>query len=91
MKPEVVEVFGKACYLYLCSEAEYLLIQPVDEHDLELLDKEVEIIQSLSDKPFSLVAWMFWKVMRLTAPERPWVSPLGKRQLASLWLPSARG
>ena len=72
MKPEVVEVFGKACYLYLQSEAEYLLIQPVDEHDLELLDKEVEIIQSLSDKPFSLVAF---KVEDWNHELTPWSTP----------------
>ena len=57
MKSEVVNVSGKECYLYIQPEAKYLLIQPVDEHDLDLLDKEVELIHSLSDKPFTLAAF----------------------------------
>ena len=72
MKPEVVEVSGKACYLYLQSEAECLLIQPVDEHDLELLNQEVEIIQSLSDMSFSLVAF---KVEDWNQELTPWSAP----------------
>jgi hypothetical protein len=27
------------------------LVQPIDEHDLEVLDQEVEIIKKLSGKP----------------------------------------
>ena len=57
MKSEVVNIFGKECYLYIQPGAKYLLIQPVDEHDLDLLDKEVELIHSLSDKPFTLAAF----------------------------------
>ena len=41
MKSEVVNIFGKECYLYIQPGAKYLLIQPVDEHDLNFLDKEV--------------------------------------------------
>ena len=49
-----------------------MLIQPIDEHDLELLDQEVEAIKELSDKPFSLVAFMIkdWN-QELT----PWAAP----------------
>ena len=49
-----------------------MLIQPIDEHDLEALDQEVEAIKELSDKPFSLVAFMIkdWN-QKLT----PWAAP----------------
>jgi len=45
-------------FLYRDETATYLLIQPIDEHDLEVLDQEVEAIKELSDEPFSLVAFM---------------------------------
>ena len=62
----------RTCFLYQDEAAKYLLIQPIDEHDLELLDQEVEAIKELSDKPFSLVAFMIkdWN-QELT----PWVAP----------------
>ena len=62
----------RTCFLYQDEAAKYLLIQPIDEHDLELLDQEVEAIKELTDKPFSLVAFMIkdWN-QELT----PWVAP----------------
>ena len=65
-------VSGRACFLYQDAEATHLLIQPIDEHDLEVLDQEVEAIKELSDKPFSLVAFMIndWN-QELT----PWATP----------------
>lgn len=57
MKPEVFNISGKDCYLYSQPDAKSLLIQPVDEHDLKMLSQEVQIIQTLTDKPFSLVAF----------------------------------
>ena len=48
----------RTCFLYQDEAAKDLLIQPIDEHDLEVLDQEVEAIKELSDKPFSLVAFM---------------------------------
>ena len=58
MKGTVVNISGRECRLYKDSNAEFLLVQPIDEHDLEVLDQEVEIIKKLSEKPFSLVAFM---------------------------------
>ena len=58
MKGTVVDISGRECCLYKDSNAEFLLVQPIDEHDLEVLDQEVEIIKKLSEKPFSLVAFM---------------------------------
>ena len=72
MKPEIINVSGKECYLFAQSASQYLLIQPVDEHDLELLDQEVEIIEALTAKLFSLVAFRIedWN-QELT----PWTAP----------------
>ena len=62
----------RTCFLYQDEAAKHLLIQPIDEHDLEGLDQEVESIKELSDKPFSLVAFMIkdWN-QELT----PWAAP----------------
>ena len=62
----------RTCFLYQDEAAKHLLIQPIDEHDLEGLDLEVETIKELSDKPFSLVAFMIkdWN-QELT----PWSAP----------------
>ena len=62
----------RTCFLYQDEAAKHLLIQPIDEHDLEGLDQEVETIKELSDKPFSLVAFMIkdWN-QELT----PWAAP----------------
>ena len=49
---------GKRCYIYENNEADTFLIQAVDEHDLEVLDREVEIIKELSpNTPFALAAF----------------------------------
>ena len=48
---------GKRCCIYENNNAEVCLIQPVDTHDLELLDKEVELIEELAPQtPFTLTA-----------------------------------
>ena len=62
----------RTCFLYQDEAAKHLLIQPIDEHDLEGLDQEVEAIKELSDKSFSLVAFMIkdWN-QELT----PWGAP----------------
>ena len=62
----------RTCFLYQDAEATHLLIQPIDEHDLEVLDQEVKAIKELSDKPFSLLAFMIkdWN-QELT----PWAAP----------------
>ncbi|MCH5257131.1 MAG: esterase [Lachnospiraceae bacterium] len=50
---------GKRCYIYENDQADNFLIQAIDEHDLELLDREIEIIKELSsNKTFSLAAFL---------------------------------
>lgn len=51
-------ISSKKCFIYLSDNASICLIQPVDERDSELLDKEVEEIKSLTDKPFVFVAFL---------------------------------
>lgn len=67
-----ISIDGRLCFLYQDEAATHLLIQPIDEHDLELLDQEIEAIKKMSDKPFSLVAFMIkdWN-QELT----PWAAP----------------
>ena len=62
----------RRCFLYQDTDAAHLLIQPIDEHDLEVLDQEVEAIKELTDKTFSLVTFMIkdWN-QELT----PWAAP----------------
>lgn len=51
-----VVLAGRKCYQHIDPEAEHLLIQPVDEHDLKVLEQEIEGIKSLTNVRFSLVA-----------------------------------
>jgi predicted alpha/beta superfamily hydrolase len=57
MKKETIQIADRTCTIYKSEHPEYLLIQPIDEHDLELLDNEVAVIQSQTNKPFTLVAF----------------------------------
>ena len=72
MKREQLTISGRTCYLYHDAAATHLLIQPVDEHDLEVLDQEVDIIRNQTKTSFSLVALLIedWN-QELT----PWSAP----------------
>ena len=72
MTKNEISISRRLCFLYQDEAATHLLIQPIDEHDLEVLDQEVKAIKELSDKPFSLVAFMIkdWN-QELT----PWAAP----------------
>ena len=83
MEKEKVLIANRTCTVYVATphsdkrsekseQPDFLLIQPIDEHDLELLDNEVETMQSLSHKTFTLVAFEIkdWQI-ELT----PWTAP----------------
>jgi predicted alpha/beta superfamily hydrolase len=72
MSREEYTLADRTCFLYQDAAATHLLIQPIDEHDLEVLDQEVEAIKELTNIPFSLVAFMIndWN-QELT----PWAAP----------------
>ena len=72
MKREQTTISGRTCFLYRNTEAKSLLIQPVDEHDLEVLDREVDIIQNLTETPFCLVALLIDDWQRELSP---WAAP----------------
>ena len=48
---------NKSCIGYITDAAKCLFIQPVDEHDIEVLDNEVAEIQKKTEKQFSLIAF----------------------------------
>ena len=48
---------GCECLIYDCGSPEVLLIQPVDDHDIEVLDSEVNRICELVNKGFTLAAF----------------------------------
>ena len=72
MGKESLQIADRNCTVYKSEQPNYLLIQPIDEHDLEVLDNEVETMLSLTDKPFTLAAFEIkdWQI-ELT----PWTAP----------------
>ena len=72
MKSEVVRISDRECYLFVHPSSRYLLVQPVDEHDLQLLEREVEILHALTDHSFSLVAF---KIIDWNQELTPWEAP----------------
>ena len=88
MKKETVQISDRTCTIYKSEHPEYLLIQPIDEHDLEVLDNEVVAIQSLTNKSFTLVAFMIkeWQseLTPWTAPAVFGKIPFGDRAVATL-------
>lgn len=75
-------IASKNCYIYPSGKASICLIQPVDGHDLELLDKEVEEIKSLTGKPFILAAFL---IEDWNKELSPWEAPavFGKENFGS--------
>ena len=63
---------NKSCIGYITDAAKYLLIQPVDEHDIEVLDNEVAEIQDNTDKQFSLITF---KIEDWNNELSPWEAP----------------
>lgn len=57
MNVNELNVSGRRCRVYADEDAEFLLIQPVDEQELFGLDREVEAIAALARVPFSFAAF----------------------------------
>ena len=72
MKKETILIADKTCIIYKSEQPEYLLIQPIDEHDLEVLDNEVATIESLTNKSFTLVAF---EIKDWQSELTPWTAP----------------
>ena len=73
MKKNEMMICGKKCILYLNEDTEYILIQPVDENDISVLDNEVKHIEENTDRNFSLVAF---KIKDWNSELTPWEMPL---------------
>lgn len=75
-------IVNKSCIGYITDAAKYLLIQPVDGHDIEVLDNEVAEIQKNTDKQFSLIAF---KIEDWNNELSPWKAPpaFGKKSFGS--------
>ena len=73
MKKNEMMICGKKCILYLNEDTEYILIQPVDENDISVLDNEVKHIEENTDRNFSLVAF---KIEDWNSELTPWEIPL---------------
>lgn len=66
-------VAGRECFIYNCGSSDVLLIQPVDDHDIEVLDSEVSEIVRLADGiGFTLAAF---KVNDWNDDLSPWEAP----------------
>lgn len=64
---------GRSCYLYENGGADSFLIQPVNEHELEMLDEEIEYIKNFSPNvSFTYVALQIRDWNRELAP---WEAP----------------
>lgn len=73
---------SQKCFIYQNGNASNCLIQPVDAHDLELLDKEVEKIKAQTGKPFILAAFL---IEEWNKELSPWEAPavFGKENFGS--------
>ena len=73
MNKSIEIITGKTCYIYDCGSDDVLLIQPVDDHDLEMLDSEVTEIERLAENTgFTLAAF---KVDDWNTDLSPWEAP----------------
>ena len=72
VRKENFVIDSKKCIGYITDTAKYLLIQPVDGHDIEVLDNEVAGILEKTDKQFSLIAF---KIEDWNSELSPWEAP----------------
>ncbi len=72
--PDIVkEIGGRECLIYDCGSSDVLLIQPVDDHDIEVLDSEVaEITRLAGSAGFTLAAF---RVNDWNGDLSPWEAP----------------
>ena len=68
MVEEKILIDGKRCLLYAGAEPEVLLVEPMDEQDLEFLDRELEILKAEAGRPFALAALVIKDWNRELAP-----------------------
>ena len=72
MKKEQFCIEGKNCTAYINGKPEFLLIQPVDDHDLEGLDRQIETLSAATDASFVHIAF---KIEDWNRELSPWPAP----------------
>jgi predicted alpha/beta superfamily hydrolase len=72
MKKETIQIGERYCVIYKADQPDLLVLQPVDSHDLEVLDDEVTAIESHTVKHFVLVAF---EVKDWQSELTPWTAP----------------
>ena len=72
MDKTTYSIGGRDCLLYLTGKPVYILVQPVDDHDREVLDEQVRAIAGASPSPFGFVAF---PVTDWNEELSPWDSP----------------
>lgn len=65
-------IASKKCYIFPEENASVCLVQPVDEHESVLLEKQVVEIKRLTDKPFVMAAFLIEDWNRELSP---WEAP----------------
>lgn len=72
MEKQIETLEGKSCTVYSGEGPKALLLQPVDEVDLKLLDREVELISAGTELPFALAAF---SIADWNGELSPWPAP----------------
>ena len=72
MKKEQFCIEGRNCTAYINGKPEFLLIQPVDDHDLEGLDRQIETLTAAADASFVHIAF---KIEDWNRELSPWPAP----------------
>lgn len=67
-----LQIDGRQVIVFECAEAEWALIQPVDQHDMDGLETEMGYLASHSKTPFTLVAF---RVNDWNEELSPWMAP----------------
>ncbi len=72
MDNQILQIQNKICHIYGDTDAEYLLLQMADEHDLAGMEREVEAIRRQTAQPFLLAAV---QVENWNDDLSPWLAP----------------
>lgn len=71
-KKDTIQIEDRKCVVYGSDQPEYLLIQPVDNHDMNAMDNEVSILRSQTMNPFVMAAF---EVKDWFGELTPWAAP----------------
>ena len=79
---ETITLSGRACTIYADPEPQTLLIQPADSRELDLLDRELQHLKTLTDTPFLFAAF---EITDWNNDLSPWNAPpvFGKEPFGS--------